>query len=149
MIKSPAMKHHKASALITTLVVTGVLLSLILTLISFTSLIQTQIARETSTMQLVTLGIGGINQAVAKLRADPVYAGETYRLSTGVIDSYVAPPAYDTGKRLVSVRVYVPNKTSLVKQCRLFRVQVNSATSSASIVKKTYEEINDPQCGGI
>jgi hypothetical protein len=141
---------RRGSALITTIIMSSIFLALLLVLFSFVGLLQSQIQRTIAATQLLSLGNGGLNHALARYRVDSTYTGEYYALTTGAIETFLGPVTTDPTKILLTVRAYVPNKTSPVRSCKIFRVVIDPAPTpaQAKVVKKTYEELNDPTCGG-
>lgn len=134
--------RKRGISLIMAIVVSAVFLGMIAILFSFSYLLQAQTRRQVSISQAISLGNGGINHALAKYRVDAAYGGEIYETDTGELNLSVTD--FGTNK-LITSRSYVPRKNALSRVCKTFQAIIDSSTKN--IIKKTYVEINEADCG--
>jgi len=119
------------STLLMAMVTMSVIIGLFGTLSFFLASSQQQIKREIKRSQVIQLGTGAINHAIAKIRQNPAYTQEDYSVPA-------ANPIGDITIRIVnsgSDKLIIPNRTS--STCNQFEVK---AASTGVIVPGSYKE---------
>ncbi len=135
-------QRRRASTILVVMVASSFFLLLLIALSSFAYLVSRQTIRATFQNQAVALGNGGLNRALAKYRVNPGYTGESYSLATGDLDTFVTALGPN---KIITARIYVPGKADPNRLCSSYQAILDPTTKQ--LIKKTYVEVNEPDCG--